>query len=128
MTQCNMTLADLDGTWKTTSDRVTAIRDVENRKGVKYGEKILERYSEDHEFTGVSGYTPRSIDDKLRDMSRTCVKGEYLKRAEKIRKMTESDTFVMYSGEDVPVLFVFYADVEDGMDYRGAFLVAPRID
>jgi len=121
------TISELAGNWKTTTDKVTAIKDIENKKNVKYGENILDEYDETMELNHISGFTPSSIEEKPRDMHRVILSGKYFRRAEKIRKMTESDYMHVFSGENLPIIVVYYADVEDGRDYRGAFLVAPRI-
>jgi len=111
--------SQLDGVWYCDSDKVTAIKDIENHKGVKYGEELLQ------EHTGEEmDLNPSNFKAEEKEMSAADIKTKYIKKLHKLQKMTESNKVRIMSGQNLPVIFVLFKDKE----YRGALLVAPRIN
>ena len=109
----------LSGEWDSEKNKVSAIKDVKNRKKTKYGEELLEKYN-----SGSVEIEPEKWKKaQTENLEFTDIKAQYIKTINKIKKITYSDKIRIYSGNDLPVIFVFFKDKE----YRGAFLVAPRI-
>ena len=109
----------LRGEWNSEENKVSAIKDVENRKQTRYGEELLEKYN-----SGTVKIKPEKWNKaQTEDLEFTDIKAQYIKTINKIKKITYSNKIRIYSGNDLPVIFAFFEDDE----YRGAFLVAPRI-
>jgi len=120
----NALLQKLNGEWRGASDKVTALKDVKNRKNVKYGDELLNNYTHDD---GVE-LNPANYRSGDFDLATTSLDADYLKTVHQLKKITEADAVKVLSGEDLPIIFVFFTDGGDGDPvYRGAFMVAPRI-
>ena len=109
----------LRGKWNTEPNKISAIKDVENRKKTKYGEKLLEKYNSETAKIEPGKWKKAQTEE----LEFTDIKAQYIKTINKIKKMTYSNKIRIYSRNDLPVIFVFFEDDE----YRGAFLVAPII-
>lgn len=102
--------------WKTDSAKIFAHRNTVNRRGVKYGDKILEQYDDSDSFN------PSDWDKEHNNYSMTRIGREYLKKLFRVMKMTEAESVDLYVGEDAPVL----AELQN----RDAtqVVIAPRIE
>ena len=110
---------ELRGEWNTGPKDFSAIKDVDNRKKTKYGEELLEKYNS----RTVELSPEKWKKAQTEDLEFTDIKAQFIKTINKIKKMTYSNKIRIYSGNDLPVIFVFFEDDE----YRGALMVAPII-
>lgn len=120
-------LDDLDGQWQASDDMVRAIRDVKNLKNVKYGDRLFDQFAGKEEELNPSTWSSATGSDTDRNLYRTTLTAKCVKEIHQIKKMTKSNQVDLYSGEDTPLVVVFYRKEDGEADYRGAYLVAPRI-
>lgn len=106
---------ELKGEFKCTQDKVMAWKNAENSKEVKYFEN-LEDKADSHDF--------KQLVIATEDMNSSLISVDYLKKAMKVIKATESEVVKIYSGENYP-LVIELKDSEG--EYNGEIVIAPRI-
>lgn len=120
------TLESLDPEWSTNTKKLIGVQDLENRKNVKYAEEFLEEYQRTD--TTVHANPEEFNASKDQDYSASLMTSSLIKKLDKVRKFTCSDTIKFYTGSDLPLIAVFFENMDDGDAYRGAMLIAPRIE
>jgi hypothetical protein len=98
--------------WDMPEDMVTAVKDIQNNKGVKYCRELLDDYNKkDYRF---------SIDeDKL---SSSYFDPKYIKHLVKLMKATKADNVNLKVGDGLPLIATFVKNGEP----QGSYMIAPK--
>jgi len=118
----NLSVEDLNGTYKTLENKVWGVRNFTNAKGVKYGERIKDEL-EDTVVFDQAGEMKET--DSKEGLESALYNPKYLKKLFKVMKACKAEKARFFMGEDLPLIAAF--KTPEGVDGPALFLLAPRI-